>query len=97
MMIEIPEAVSYPDLNIDTRVIDGRLFVDSEQLASHVTLAAYNMNLVLRQQQIDDPIMWAGVETMRNLALVLWDSHDLTVARDENMFAQGLDNLLDND
>ena len=96
-MPEIPEAVSYPDLNIDTRVVDGRLFVDSEQLAAHITAAAYSMNLFLQQQQIHDPILWAGAETMRNLAVVLWDSHDLTVAGDEKMFAQGLDNILDID
>lgn len=96
-MPEIPPAVSYPDLNIDTTIVDGRLFIDSEQLAAHVTAAAYTMNLFLQQQQIADPVMWAGAETMRNLAIVLWDSHDLTVAEDEKMFAQGLDKILDID
>lgn len=93
----IPEPVSFADLNIDTRVVGNRLFIDCEQLAAHIAAAAYSMNLYLQDNNINDPILWAGAETMRNLAVVMWDSHDLTVAGDEKMFSQGLDNILSSD
>lgn len=89
--------VSYSDLNIDTRVIGDRLFIDSEQLAVHISAAAYGMRLALQERGIQDPIMWAGAETMRNMAVLLWDTHDMTVAGDEKMFDQGLDKILDID
>mgnify|MGYP006304928197 CR=1 FL=1 len=84
------QLISYPAMGVETMIVNDRLFIDSEDLINHLSI--YYTVLI---QNADNIPMAAAAETVRNLALFLLEANDLAIAADEKMFAQGLDNLLE--
>lgn len=86
----MPE-ISYHNMGVQTHIIDGRLCIDSTDLINH--LARYFNVVADDAERLRLPELGIAAEAIRQLAFLLLEAHDLTIAGDSEMFQKELDNL----